>query len=269
MSKSLGNVVNPDDMIERYGADAMRLYEMFMGPLEATKPWSSKSIESVTRFLDRVWRLYVDEDGRPSAALAEAPAAEPERRVLHRTIRKVTQDLEALAFNTAIAQMMVFVNELTPLERRPREVLEPFVLLLAPFAPHLAEELWRRLGHAESLAYEPWPAWDPALVEQCQTIAAREAQRQASGDDRAAARHRGGGRPRLGARRPAGAQTPRRRPGAQGHLRQEQASEPGGRGQVGRSIRSIPAQRRDRRAGPSGRFRHASEEISHAAESGW
>ena len=164
MSKSVGNIVNPDDMIARYGADAMRLYEMFMGPLEATKPWSSKSIEGVTRFLDRVWRLYVDEDGRPSAALAEAPAAEPERRVLHRTIRKVTQDLEALAFNTAIAQMMVFVNELTPLERRPREVLEPFVLLLAPFAPHLAEELWRRLGHAESLAHEPWPAWDPALV---------------------------------------------------------------------------------------------------------
>jgi leucyl-tRNA synthetase len=164
MSKSEGNVVNPDDLIERHGADAVRLYEMFMGPLETSKPWSSKSVEGVARFLDRVWRLYVEEDGRLSPALSgEAP--EPgEWRLLHQTIRKVTEDLEGLAFNTAIAQMMVFVNELTPLQRRSRQLLEPFVLLLAPFAPHLAEELWQRLGHRESLTREPWPAWDPAQV---------------------------------------------------------------------------------------------------------
>jgi leucyl-tRNA synthetase len=164
MSKSRGNVVNPDDLIERHGADAVRLYEMFMGPLEASKPWSSKSVEGVSRFLDRAWRLMIDESGAMSAALTGEPATDDQRRLLHRTIRKVTDDLEALAFNTAIAQMMVLVNELTPLERRPRELIEPFVLMLAPFAPHLAEELWSRLGKRESLAYEPWPAWDPALV---------------------------------------------------------------------------------------------------------
>ena len=164
MSKSRGNVVNPDDLIEGHGADAVRLYEMFMGPLEASKPWSPKSVEGVSRFLDRVWRLMIDEEGRLHAAVtAEAPG-EPQLRLLHRTIRKVTGDLDTLAFNTAIAQMMEFVNEMTPLERRSRQLLEPFVLLLAPFAPHLAEELWSKLGKKESLAYEPWPAWDPALV---------------------------------------------------------------------------------------------------------
>ena len=164
MSKSRGNVVNPDDLIEGHGADAVRLYEMFMGPLEASKPWSPKSVEGVSRFLDRVWRLMIDEEGRLHAAVtAEAPG-EPQLRLLHRTIRKVTGDLDTLAFNTAIAQMMEFVNEMTPLERRSRQLLEPFVLLLAPFAPHLAEELWSKLGKKVSLAYEPWPAWDPALV---------------------------------------------------------------------------------------------------------
>ena len=164
MSKSWGNVVAPDEIIDQYGADAVRLYEMFMGPLEAMKPWSTSSVEGITRFLDRVWRLYVEEDGSLSRAMStEAPAIEP-RRLLHQTIKKVTEDLEALKFNTAIAQMMVFANELTKLERRPRALLEPFVLLLAPFAPHLCEELWHRLGAPETLAYEPWPAFDPALV---------------------------------------------------------------------------------------------------------
>jgi leucyl-tRNA synthetase len=164
MSKSRGNVVNPDQMIDRYGADAMRLYEMFMGPLEATKPWSTKGVEGVSRFLDRVWRLAVDEDGGPSRALVDEEPARDQVRLLHRTIQKLTEDLEALRFNTAIAQMMVFTNELTRLERRPRALLEPFVLVLSPFAPHLAEELWQRLGHPETLAYEPWPVFDPALA---------------------------------------------------------------------------------------------------------
>jgi leucyl-tRNA synthetase len=135
---------------------------MFMGPLEAAKPWSTKSVEGVTRFLDRVWRLVLDEEGR-TIVTGDAPSLEAQR-VLHRTVKKVGEDLDALKFNTAIAQMMVCVNEITKLSTRPRALLEPFVLVLSPFAPHLAEELWHRLGHAQSLAYEPWPAYDPALV---------------------------------------------------------------------------------------------------------
>ena len=164
MSKRWGNVVNPDDVIDQYGADALRLYEMFMGPLEAMKPWSTKSVEGVTRFLDRLWRLCVEEDGRPSAALGDDAPDPATELLLHQTLKKVTEDIENLKFNTAIAQMMVAVNELTRLERRPRRALERLVLVLSPFAPHIAEELWQRLGHAGSLACEPWPAWDPALV---------------------------------------------------------------------------------------------------------
>src|SRR5262245_30200874 len=172
MSKSWGNVVSPDEIMDQHGADAVRLYEMFMGPLEAMKPWSTASVEGITRFLDRVWRLYVDEDGSLSRAITpEAPAPDA-LRLLHQTIKKVTEDLDALKFNTAIAQMMVFVNELTKLERRPRALLEPFVLILSPFAPHLGEELWNRLGHKESLAHEPWPAFDPALVVEDQVTVA-------------------------------------------------------------------------------------------------
>ena len=164
MSKSRGNVVNPDEMFERFGADAVRLYEMFMGPLEAMKPWSTRGVEGVTRFLDRVWRLIVDEDGSLSKAVAGIEPSADQRRLLHQTIKKVTEDLEELRFNTAISQMMVFTNELTKLDRRPRALLEPFVLLLSPFAPHLCEELWGRLGHAPSVSRQPWPPFDPALV---------------------------------------------------------------------------------------------------------
>ncbi|HJU04971.1 MAG TPA: class I tRNA ligase family protein [Nitrospiraceae bacterium] len=163
MSKSRGNVVNPDEMIDTFGADAVRLYEMFMGPLEAMKPWSTRGVEGITRFLQRVWRLIMDE-GRLSGAIVEAEPLPEQRRLLHQTIKKVTEDLEGLHFNTAIAQMMVFTNEMTKLEKRSRTVLEPFVLLLSPFAPHLAEELWAMMGHAKSLAYETWPSYDPALV---------------------------------------------------------------------------------------------------------
>ncbi|NOT33184.1 MAG: leucine--tRNA ligase [Candidatus Eisenbacteria bacterium] len=164
MSKSRGNVVNPDEMIDAFGADAMRLYEMFMGPLESMKPWSTQGVEGISRFLDRVWRLVVAENAELSPLLvADAPAPES-LRLLHRTVRKVTEDVEGLRFNTAISQLMVFTNEMTRLERRPRTLIEPFVLLLSAFAPHLGEELWRRLGHAESLAWEAWPSYDPALV---------------------------------------------------------------------------------------------------------
>ncbi|HXV67929.1 MAG TPA: leucine--tRNA ligase [Nitrospira sp.] len=164
MSKSRGNVVNPDDMIDRFGADAVRLYEMFMGPLEAMKPWSTRGVEGVTRFLDRVWRLVADDEGRVSNAVVSTEPGLEHRRLLHQTIKKVTEDVEALRFNTAISQMMVFTNELTKAEQRPRAVLEPFVLLLAPFAPHLAEELWGILGRGPSVSQQPWPPFDPALT---------------------------------------------------------------------------------------------------------
>src|SRR5262245_51349595 len=170
MSKSWGNVVSPDDMIDNYGADALRIYEMFMGPLEAMKPWSTKSVEGISRFLDRVWRLYVKDHGTPAVTGGE-PSLEL-TRLLHRTVRKVTEDLDALKFNTAIAQMMVFVNEVMKQAQRPKALLEPFVRLLSPFAPHLGEELWQRLGHAESLAYAAWPGYDPALcIEDTVTVA--------------------------------------------------------------------------------------------------
>jgi len=172
MAKSVGNVVNPDDMIDRFGADALRLYEMFMGPLEAMKPWSTQSVEGVNRFLDRVWRLCVDEDGALAAALTDDPTEPATERLLHQTVKKVSGDIESLKFNTAIAQMMVCANELSRLERRPKRAVETLVLVLSPFAPHLAEELWRRLGHPESLARAPWPDWDPALVlEETVTVA--------------------------------------------------------------------------------------------------
>ncbi len=169
MSKSRGNVINPDEVVKEYGADSLRLYEMFMGPLEATKPWSMRGVEGVYRFLGRVWRLFIDERSE-EARLAEtvkddAPDRETLRK-LHQTIQKVTADLDGMRFNTAIAAMMELTNHLTPLPVRPRSVLEPFVLLLSPFAPHLAEELWHALGHKETLAYEPWPAFDAALAKE-------------------------------------------------------------------------------------------------------
>ncbi len=164
MSKSRGNVVNPDEMMDTFGADAVRLYEMFMGPLEAMKPWSTRGVEGITRFLDRVWRVVVGEDGTLSHAVTTDEPGLEQRRLLHQTIKKVTEDVEELRFNTAISQMMIFTNEMTKLERRPRALLEPFVLLLAPFAPHLSEELWERLGHLPSVSHQPWPSFDPTLV---------------------------------------------------------------------------------------------------------
>ena len=164
MSKSRGNVVNPDDMMDQFGADAVRLYEMFMGPLEAVKPWSTRGVEGVTRFLERVWRLMVNEEGRLSSAVMDIVPTLEHQRVLHQTIKKVTEDIEGLRFNTAISQMMVFTNEMTKAEQRSRTLLEPFVLLLAPFAPHLAEELWEMLGHEASVTQQRWPLFDPGLI---------------------------------------------------------------------------------------------------------
>ena len=167
MSKSRGNVINPDEVVSAFGADSLRLYEMFMGPLEATKPWSMRGVEGVFRFLGRVWRLFVDERAE-SVALSPAvnsdPADKETLRFLHKTIQKVTDDLDGMRFNTAISAMMEYTNHLTPMATKSREALEPFVLLLAPYAPHLAEEMWSLLGHNTTLAYAPWPIPDKTLL---------------------------------------------------------------------------------------------------------
>jgi len=166
MSKSRGNVVKPDDVIAAQGADSLRLYLMFLGPLERDKPWNTKGIEGVRRFLDRTWRLVVDDEDHLDARVQDTEPGEDSLRILHKTIDAVTTMTEDLRLNTAISQMMVFVNEMTGLEVRPRSVLEQFVLLLGPYAPHLAEELWSRLGHSGTLSCEPWPTADSKyLVE--------------------------------------------------------------------------------------------------------
>ena len=168
MAKSRGNVINPDDVVKEYGADALRLFEMFMGPLEAVKPWSTKGVEGVYRFLGRVWRLMIDDTAATVTLNATVQDVTPDRdalRILHYTIQKVTDDTARLSFNTAISTMMEFCNYFTKLDVRPRAVLDPFVLLLAPYAPHIAEELWAALGHGATLAYEPWPGYDPELVK--------------------------------------------------------------------------------------------------------
>jgi leucyl-tRNA synthetase len=196
MSKSRGNVINPDDILAEYGADAFRLYEMFMGPLEMVKPWSTKGVEGVYRFLGRVWRLFVDEKSETefdqaqttaeaqrgeellksiklSPAIKEAEPTKAQIKTLHSAIKKVTEDLDALRFNTAISALMVFTNEAMTWETKPVSVLRTFLQLLAPFAPHLAEELWEKLAaHSKpetqnsklALTYSPWPEFDPALL---------------------------------------------------------------------------------------------------------
>jgi leucyl-tRNA synthetase len=163
MSKSRGNVVNPDNVVKEYGADSLRLYEMFMGPLEATKPWSMAGVNGVRGFLDRVWRMIVAERSERlelNPAVQDVEPTPEQNRLLHKTIAAVTRDIERLDFNTAIARMMEFTNFFTKADVRPRAVMEQFVLLLSPFAPHLAEELWQLLGHSKSLAYEAWPVAD-------------------------------------------------------------------------------------------------------------
>jgi leucyl-tRNA synthetase len=162
MAKSRGNVINPDEVIESHGADAMRLYELFMGPFDKGAPWSTDGIAGVYRFLQRAWRMLVDEeaDGEPVRALEAGPGTEAQRRLLAVTIDGVTRDVEALQFNTAISKLMVFAREVEKEATLPLAAARDFVLLLAPFAPHLAEELWQRLGESESLSAAPWPEAD-------------------------------------------------------------------------------------------------------------
>jgi len=162
MSKSRGNVINPDDIVKTYGADTLRMYEMFMGPLEATKPWNTNGVEGVYRFLNRVWRLFVTEEGTLQPKIKPDGGTDAFKRVWHRTIKKLTEDYEALRFNTAISQMMIFVNEAYKQDTLPLEGMKHFVQMLSPIAPHIAEELWEKLGGTGTVSYVPWPEYDEA-----------------------------------------------------------------------------------------------------------
>ncbi len=164
MSKSKFNVVNPDDIITKYGADTLRLYEMFLGPLEQSKPWDTNGIEGTSRFLKKFWNLFYESD--VFSVSDEAPT-KPEFKVLHATLKKVTEDIERMSFNTSVSQFMIAVNELAALKCHKRDVLEPLTIALAPFAPHIAEELWSRLGHVDSVTGAKWPHFDAQyLVEE-------------------------------------------------------------------------------------------------------
>jgi leucyl-tRNA synthetase len=157
MSKSKFNVVTPDDIIEEYGADTLRLYEMFLGPLEQSKPWSTQGISGVHNFLRRLWRLFHDKDNNFSVSNDEPTKAE--LKTLHKTIKKVEEDVERFSFNTTISNFMICVNELTDLKCNKRSILEPLMIILSPYAPHFAEELWEKLGHAESVTGATFPQW--------------------------------------------------------------------------------------------------------------
>ncbi|MEK4627570.1 MAG: leucine--tRNA ligase [Solibacillus sp.] len=163
MSKSKGNVVNPDDIIESHGADTLRLYEMFMGPLEASVAWSTNGLDGARRFLDRIWRLYVTDEGKLSSKIQPSNDKALEK-VYHQTVKKVTDDYEGIRFNTAISQMMVFINDCYKAEVIPTEYAEGFVKLLSPMAPHIAEELWSILGHEGTITYVSWPTYDDSKL---------------------------------------------------------------------------------------------------------
>ncbi|GGH45416.1 leucine--tRNA ligase [Paenibacillus silvae] len=165
MSKSRGNVINPDEIVNEFGADTLRLYEMFMGPLEATKPWNANGVEGMHRFLSRVWRLFINEDtGAINDKITADGGTDEFKRTTHKTIKKVTEDLEHLRFNTAISQLMIFINDAYKADTLPREAMENFVQLLSPLAPHMAEELWSRLGHEGGITYVAWPEYDESMT---------------------------------------------------------------------------------------------------------
>ena len=164
MSKSMFNVVNPDYIVEQYGADTLRMYEMFLGPLEQSKPWDTNGIDGVHKFLRRFWRLFFDRDGR--LIVTNDPATPAELKILHKTIKKVNEDVENFSFNTSVSAFMICLNELSDLQCHKREVLEPLVILIAPFAPHLAEEIWSQLGHQKTIFDAAYPQYDDRyLVE--------------------------------------------------------------------------------------------------------
>src|SRR5690606_37249231 len=150
-SKSKYNVVNPDDIVAQYGADTFRMYEMFLGPIDVSKPWDTKGIEGVHRFLKKLWRLYFDE--QKGWIVTDEKATEAELKTLHKTIKKIADDIEKFSFNTSVSQFMICVNELASLHCHKKTILEPLALCIAPFAPHLAEELWHQFGHKESIVH--------------------------------------------------------------------------------------------------------------------
>jgi len=158
MSKSKMNVQNPDDLIEKYGADTLRLYEMFLGPLEQDKPWDTKGIEGVYRFLKKMWRLYFD--GYDQYIVADEPATNDELKVLHKTIKKIRSDIERFSFNTGVSAFMIAVNELSDLKCHKKEILEPLAVLISPYAPHMAEELWEAMGNKQGISTVPYPEYD-------------------------------------------------------------------------------------------------------------
>ena len=166
MSKSRGNVINPDEIIDKYGADSLRLFYMFLGPLEKAKPWSTSGIQGSNRFIRRVWSMLMENDGNLSKKISDVESDEDLTRLIHQTIKKVTNDIEALRFNTAISQMMILVNEIIELDAYPKTVVESLVLLLSPFTPHMCEELWEKLGHNDTLAYCNWPDYNEELVKE-------------------------------------------------------------------------------------------------------
>lgn len=161
MSKSMFNVVNPDMMRDTYGADTLRLYEMFLGPLEQSKPWDTKGIDGVHRFLKRIWRLFYDRD---RFIVTDEKANPEELKTLHKLIGKETEDIENFSFNTTVSAFMIAVNELYEHKCNKREILEPLIILLSPFAPHIAEELWAALGHEDSIAYASFPEYVEAYT---------------------------------------------------------------------------------------------------------
>ena len=173
MSKSRGNVVNPDDIVSQYGADSLRLYEMFLGPLEAVKPWNQDGVSGVRSFLERVWRMITDEPAEEkilNSSVKDVPPTPEQDKVLHKTIKAVTEDIQNLSYNTAIARMMEFVKFFGHEEVRPLSAMKVFILLLSPFAPHIAEELWELLGNTKSLAYENWPLWNNEAIQELKVV---------------------------------------------------------------------------------------------------
>ena len=165
MSKSKGNVVNPDDIVEQYGADTLRLYEMFMGPLDASIAWSEDGLNGAYKFVNRIWNLIIDDEDKLRDRITTINDGKLDK-VYNQTVKKVTEDYQALHFNTAISQLMVFVNDCYKADSLPLEYVEGFVKLIAPIVPHIAEELWTKLGHVGSIAYAKWPTYDESkLVE--------------------------------------------------------------------------------------------------------
>jgi leucyl-tRNA synthetase len=164
MSKSYFNVVNPDQIINDYGADTLRLYEMFLGPLEASKPWSTQGIDGVFKFLRRFWNLFHDNNG--NFKVSDAEPTREELKILHKTIKKVEWDIEHFSFNTTVSEFMICVNELSSIKCNKRKVLEPLVIALSPYAPHITEELWSLLGHKDSINNASFPAWDEQYLKE-------------------------------------------------------------------------------------------------------